>query len=112
MSKDYVMQLEATIQNLRRDNSILKELNTKYKDLEEKLGCPLDVLGRVILQKYFYDIYGNKIDTDIGYITQDGKTDIVMSVEEWEDGKYCGKDCAIYLRDYKKTWWLKKDRSE
>lgn len=84
----------------------------KLEDLEEKLGCPLDVLGRVILQKYFYDIYGNKIDTDIGYITQDGKTDIVMSVEEWKDGKYCGKDCAIYLKDYKKTWWLKEDRSE
>lgn len=83
-----------------------------YLNLEEELGCPLDVLGKVILQKYFYDIYGNKIDTDIGYITQDGKTDIVMSVEEWKDGKYSGKDCTIYLKDYKKTWFLKKDGSE
>ena len=31
MSKDYVMQLEATIQNLRRDNSILKEENAKLR---------------------------------------------------------------------------------
>lgn len=31
MSKDYVMQLEATIENLRRDNQLLKELNAKLR---------------------------------------------------------------------------------
>ena len=31
MSKDYVMQLEATVANLRRDNLILKEQNTELK---------------------------------------------------------------------------------
>ena len=31
MSKDYVMQLEATIENLRRDNALLKELNAELR---------------------------------------------------------------------------------
>lgn len=34
MSKDYVMQLEATIKNLRRDNQLLKEELSKYKAIE------------------------------------------------------------------------------
>lgn len=40
MSKDYVMQLESTIQNLRRDNSLLKEQNARSEE---------------ILQKYYQD---------------------------------------------------------
>lgn len=44
MSKDYVMQLEATIQNLRRDNQLLKEELLKYKAIDnanpsEALEC-------------------------------------------------------------------------
>ena len=35
MSKDYVMQLEATIKNLRRDNQLLKEELSKYKAIED-----------------------------------------------------------------------------
>lgn len=61
MSKDYVMQLEATIQNLRRDNALLKELNAKYKDLEEKIGCSLEEIVEFVklLKKYYYvDITG------------------------------------------------------
>ena len=34
MSKEYVMQLEATIQNLRRDNQLLKEELSKYKSID------------------------------------------------------------------------------
>ena len=34
MSKEYVAQLEATIENLRRDNSLLKEKLSKYKNVE------------------------------------------------------------------------------
>ena len=40
MSKDYVMQLEATIGNLRRDNILLKEQNARSEE---------------ILQKYYQD---------------------------------------------------------
>ena len=44
MSKKYVMQLEATIENLRRDNKILKEELSKYKAIDnanpsEALEC-------------------------------------------------------------------------
>ncbi len=84
----------------------------KYGELEEQLGCPLDVLGKALIQNCFYDVYGNKIETDIGYINQEGTTGIVMSIQEWENGNYCGEDWTMYLKDYKKTWWLREDKSE
>lgn len=88
--------------------------NAKYKRLEQELGCPLEVLARVLLNNYFYDIYGNIIEADIGYINQEGTTGIVMSVEEWENGNYVygESNTAIYLKDYKKTWWLKESKEE
>lgn len=45
MSKDYVMQLEATIQNLRRDNALLKEENAKYKGRPKKVEDVIEWLG-------------------------------------------------------------------
>lgn len=37
MSKDYVMQLEATIENLRRDNALLKEMKNEQEKVLEIL---------------------------------------------------------------------------
>lgn len=77
-------------------------------EIEGQLGCLLDVLGKVILQKYFYDIYGNKIDTNIDYINQD----IIINAEELQWGEWAANDKPIYLKEHKKTWWLKEDKSE
>lgn len=94
-------------------DKLYDELDSKtlvIDELEGNLGCPLDVLGKIILQKYFFDIYGNKRDTDIGYVK--GREDIVLNLDEWKDKFWVGKDTVIYLNGYKKTWWLKADRSE
>ena len=98
MSKDYVMQLEATIQNLRRDNSILKEQNTKYKDLEEQLGCPLEVIIRA-LKDGIYNKRGFHYEV-ILYEDVLCAYPIDVYDESWE------------LSNYKKTFWLKEDKSE
>lgn len=37
MSKDYVMQLESTIENLRRDNALLKEQTANHKKVLKTL---------------------------------------------------------------------------
>lgn len=77
----------------------------KLENLDEQLGCPLDVLGKALIQNCFYDGSDYK-ETNIGLINQDGDLGIVISVKEWEYGN------TMYLKDYKKTWWLKKDKSE
>lgn len=102
MSKEYVMQLEATIENLRRDNTLLKEQNAKYKQLEEQIGCPLEVVFKAIYSGIYY-IYPNG--------------NIVLE-RSFKLNHYSSGWCLIKpklnfkLEDYKKTWWLKRDKSE
>ena len=126
MSKDYVMQLEATIQNLRRDNALLKELNTKYKDLEEQIGCSLEVFVKLLFeQKIWIEVDGvmyltEYIDFSVELELQKDET-WINTLEDYGEAEfwawymdYRRFSCHIVLRlkDYKKTWWLKKDRSE
>lgn len=102
MSKEYVMQLEATIENLRRDNTLLKEQNAKYKQLEEQLGCPLEVVFKAI----YSGIY---------YISPNGNTFLERSfkLNHYSSGWYLKKSKLEFsLENYKKTWWLKRDKSE
>lgn len=83
-----------------RENIVLTRLK-HYEDLEEKLGCPIDVLLKALTNGIFY---GNELNL----VT----LDIYMS-----DNRYIL--CELYecsfevdLKDYKKTWWLKDSKEE
>lgn len=109
MSKDYVMQLEATIQNLRRDNALLKEQNDKYKQLEEKLGCPLEIVSKTLENGIYTK--ESELDKELELFEVRGIERKGISVIS----KFCSYaecDFTCYYKDYKKTWFLKKDRSE
>ena len=75
MSKEYVSQLEATIENLRRDNALLKEELTKYKNAEstKALECLEDVevlVNSCYDSNYISDDEYNKLTTEINTIKQ------------------------------------------
>lgn len=122
MSKDYVMQLEATIQNLRRDNLILKELNAKYKNLEEQLGCPLEVVVKAIRDGIygFHKIYDGARTEEIEVFEHFEVSFDGYSL--WNETHYEYNRDEIFkispilneisLYDYKKTWWLKENHEE
>ena len=103
MSKGYAMMLEATIQNLRKDNLILKEQNSKYRELEEQLGCPLDVVVKALQTGVYYEDVANCMKYMVVDLHFNLEGDFVLY---FEDGEY------LLVRNYKKTWWLKKDKSE
>ena len=78
------------------------------EDIEEQLGCPLEVVFKAlkygIIIKDMFDIgignkfYGVRLDTqnyDCEYVLRTYKGTI-----------------SVEVKDYKKTWWLKEDRSE
>lgn len=81
-----------------------KEL-IKYRELEEQIGCPLDKLIKFSNQETVYTKWGaftNEIvlvDLNLGRIHITRNRDI--------NDTYC-----LYTSDYKKTWWLKQDKSE
>lgn len=111
MSKDYVTQLEATIQNLRRDNSTLKEENAKYKDLENKRGCPLEVVVKAQVSGFYGKTkedefcFYNPVEDFIIIDFRLGRIQVALSMDFYNV-------ITFYLSDYQKTWFLRKDKSE
>ena len=76
----------------------------KLEDLEEQIGCPLDVVIKAMTSQIYYDIAsGTGISVQpFLVVNEDG----MFVFDTMGDADY------IYLNDYKQTWWLKKDRSK
>ena len=74
----------------------------KYEQLEQELGCPLDVYVKLHKIAKIYDEKGNPLK-----IKQIIDENIVISTKKEINGYK-----LIPLNCYKKTWWLKEDRSE
>lgn len=76
----------------------------KYKDLEEEIGCPLEVRCKVVKN--------TSIFAELGYrkISNEWLVGEISS-----DGFICWQKYAIrryFWKDYKKTWWLKENKEE
>ena len=71
------------------------------EDLEEQLGCPLEVLFKALIQEIWYE--GNK-----GYLYHMRGNELKF-LNGW-----CITNELHYAntKDYKKTWWLREDKSE
>ena len=77
----------------------------KLEDLEEKLGCPLDVVVKALK----IGIYTNLKNWNREDLTKYFCLNLYNLETEW----YLGNPIIfVNLKDYKKTWWLKKDKSE
>ena len=74
----------------------------KLEDLEEQLGCPLDVVFKATAQKKVFagTCWLGKLSLE--YISKDN--------EWWLTNGWTAY--SVRLKDYKKTWWLKEDKSE
>lgn len=81
----------------------------RLEDLEEQLGCPLEVREKALIKDFiWYDDNGRLIQVipmNSGYIMEKGKKIAVLNCiynfNFW---------LAIKCKDYKKTWWLKEDK--
>ncbi len=74
----------------------------KLEDLEEEQGCSLEVVFKALKDGiWFYDKwnYGERM---LNYIPVLENKRFVCGLNEY----------IRWLEDYKKTWWLKADRSE
>lgn len=106
----------------------------EFEDLEEQLGCPLDVFIKLISTGELWcedermhfngGDYGKlvgspkwkerfKCETAPIHFSFDDED--LKETEFWAWYHYCsnGSDhIVLKLKDYKKTWWLQKDKSE
>lgn len=92
LKKDFTESLCQAIQKLG-----------KLEDLEEQLGCPIDVVFKALNDGIYYGDNANWmmwVAVDL-HINLEGEYVLYFSDEEY-----------LLTKDYKKTWWLKEDRSE
>ncbi len=73
----------------------------KYEDLEDDLGCPLDVLIRAIRDGIYHN---EEFEHPI----------LILDEDNFKENNFnlMVVGTIVYLKDYKKNWWLKKDKSE
>ena len=87
----------------------------KYIELTDELGCPLEVFYELLKERNYYFEYNEKVYYNKNcYINTVNVNDgfISVSVGNEELRKKYIFDVKLYFKDYKKTWWLKEDRSE
>lgn len=79
----------------------------KLEDLEEQLGCPLEVVFKLVAQNELYFQFYNELQHWTS-IKVDLRKKVVWYCKQ-VGGHYA---CSQPLSNYKKTFWLKKDKSE
>ena len=91
---------------------------TRCHNLEEQLGCPLAVVFKALSRGFYIDIKRVEIDPPLENPTEhlllvDCPKDFRLNLwyERIEVASF-GHYLEIYLKDYKKTWWLIKYKSE
>lgn len=101
----------------RRYGSPIEKLG-KLEDLEEQLGCPLEVVFKALDKGFYIDT--KKVEKEPSWEKPMKRISLVgcpkyfrlnlwyKTIEVDRFGHYL----EIWLEDYKKTWWLKEDKSE
>lgn len=79
----------------------------KYGELAEQIGCPLEVYAQLKYDTPIFDQNGDK-----WFIEAISRTNVIHAVKINHEKKIHFEDKWFNVSDYKKTWWLKEDRSE
>ena len=77
----------------------------RLEDIEEELGCPLEVVFKALKQGYIY-VYDNHYNFDDHTKT---KAKITFNNDKFYIGFARN---TRRLQDYQKTWWLKGEKDE
>ena len=96
------------------DGIRLVQIVGRLEDLEDEIGCPLNVLFKLAKQRHFYyeenkelhlincfdiELFNNKIYFDSNWVDHDIELGDFGTIE-------------LPLNEYGISWWLKKDKEE
>lgn len=92
------------------NTDVLKYKLGKLEDIEEEIGCPLEVVFKALKNGAYLEIIGNKVsDNDMVYHKNISINSSEIILQRTNDS------CVLIhkkLTDYKKTWWLSKTKEE
>ena len=78
----------------------------KLEDLEEQLGCPLEVFFKVIATKKVYIVLPKCNLNRVYFVNLDFSAQDILTLGFFVGG------LKFLFNEYKITWWLKEDKSE
>ena len=90
-----------------KDDELSTKLDSIHKlgqleDLEDELGCPLEVMFKALKDKKIYFNWYGKVESDTTVaLERDCSGFLYISTYN---------DLNFYLKDYGKTWWFKGDK--
>lgn len=95
--------------NSEVDYSAIQKLG-KLEDLEQELGCPLEV----VIQKIKELMEENKNKTNYNCCLEYDSFRKLWYIQDYRYyyGSYDVDNPELYLKDYQKTWWLKGEKDE
>lgn len=86
----------------------------KCEDLEEEIGCPVKVIYKALTDGVYteVDTYGKDAGNGLRYFKEIYIS--INGIELLHNSMFKGIESIgiRQLKDYKKTWWLKPDKSE
>lgn len=83
------------------DGIRLVQIVGRLEDLEEQIGCPFEVLFRALKDGIYHN---EKFEHPI----------LILDEDSFKENSFnlMVVGTIVYLKEYKKTWWLKEDKSE
>jgi len=86
----------------------------RLEDLEEQIGCPLDVVFKALKNGFKFKISSHKLGTKQETVEQIIYCDYAYIYYANDIKEWCISTINdyFYLKDYQKTWWLKEDKVE
>lgn len=85
----------------------------QLEDSAEEIGCPLEIVITLYFKRGKLEVfYRGKMREVIRVVAFEQATRPYMDIFYRDNEKEQFKVKTIWLDDYKKTWWLKEDRSE
>ena len=99
LDDEYVEQLGIDINGLVDITDYIGE----KEDLEEQIGCPLEVVFKALTNGiYVKDLPSENLIKQLGLKLSSIETECYLS----------NKTMCVNVRDYKKSFWLRNDKSE
>lgn len=77
-----------------------------YEDLEEKLGCPLEVREKT-LNSFYCPKFENDKKLYNYYVYAFNNEELFIRLIYSQYDEYYNEETTVALKDYGKTWWLK-----
>ena len=89
------------------------KMNKALEELEEDIGCPLDIVITPYFKRGKLEVfYRGKMREVIRVVAFEEATRPYMDIFYRDNEKEMFKTKTIWLDDYKKSWWIREDKSE